>query len=83
MNYKLVFNITGRVLLLEAAAMVPALVVALLYREPAAPFLFAIGLCAVVGGLLSLLRYKKSFFARDGFFTVGLIWVVMGFFMLA
>ena len=69
MNYKLVFNITGRVLLLEAAAMIPALVVALLYREPTAPFLLAIGLCAAVGGLLSLLRYKKSFFARDGFPT--------------
>ena len=80
MNFKLVFNITGKVLLLEAAALVLPLLVALYYREPLRPFLYAILLLAAIGLALSRLPYQKRFFAREGFFAVGLIWVLMGIF---
>ena len=80
MNYNLVLNITGKVLLIESAAMLLPLIVALLYGESALPFLYSAGILLAVGFLLSRLPFKKHFFAREGFFTVGLIWIVMGFF---
>ena len=80
MNYNLVFNLTGKVLLIESAAMILPMAVALLYGESSLPFLYSAGILLAVGFLLNRLPYKKHFFAREGFFTVGLIWVVMGFF---
>jgi len=80
MNFHLVFNITGKVLMLEAASMLLPSLVALLYQESPLPFLYAAAISAGVGFLLSRLPYKKHFFAREGFFAVGLIWVLMGLF---
>ena len=80
MNFHLVFNITGKVLMLEAASMLLPALVALLYQESPLPFLYAAAITAGVGFLLSRLPYKKHFFAREGFFAVGLIWVLMGLF---
>ena len=80
MNFKLVFNLTGKVLLLEGAAMALPLVVAVLYGESPLPFAWSIGIALAAGFLLSRLPYKKHFFAREGFFAVGLIWVLMGLF---
>lgn len=80
MNFHLVFNITGKALLIEGAAMILPLVVALLYGESSLPFLYSIAILLAVGFVLSKLPYKKHFFAREGFFAVGLIWIFMGFF---
>lgn len=80
MNFKLVFNITGRVLMILGAAMLPALAVALYYGEPGSPFLNSILILLAAGFLLSRLPYEKKMFAREGFFTVGLIWLLMGLF---
>ena len=80
MNFHLVFNITGKVLVLEAAAMLLPALVALLYQESPLPFLYAAAIAAGVGFLLGRLPYKKHFYAREGFFAVGLIWILMGFF---
>ena len=49
MNIKLVLKLVGRVLLLEAAALVLPLAVALLYREDLLPFLLSIAIVAAVG----------------------------------
>ena len=78
MNFNLVFNITGKALLIEGAALLLPLTVALLYGESPLPFLYSIGIVLCVGFILSRLPYKKHFFAREGFFAVGLIWVLMG-----
>ena len=78
MNFRLVFKIVGRVLLVEAVAMLLPTGVALLYREDLRPFLLTILLMALTGGALSLLPAKRHFFTRDGFFAVGLIWVITG-----
>ena len=82
MNYKLVLRITGVALLLDAAALVIPLGVALLYRESITPFLWTILLLAVTGlVLLCCFRGSKgSLQARDGFLTVGLIWALFGAF---
>ena len=80
MNFRLVFRLAGKTLLVEAASMLLPLVVALLYQEDPTPFLLAIGITAGVGFLLSLLRSDTRFHAREGFFSAGLIWLLVGLF---
>ena len=80
MNFSLVFKILGRTLLLEGFALLLPTGVALLYGEDIRPFLYTILILLGVGGLLSLLRASRQFFAREGFFTVALTWVMFGVF---
>ncbi len=78
MNLKVVLKIVGRVLLVEAAALVLPLLVGLFYGENPAPFLLTIAIVAALGLGLSSLPAGRDFFAREGFFTVGLIWIITG-----
>ncbi len=78
MNLKLVLKIVGRVLVVEAIALILPLLVALFYREDPVPFLITVAILAVLGLGLSSLPAGRDFFAREGFFTVGLIWVITG-----
>lgn len=80
MNFKLVFKVTGKTLLVEAAAMILPMLVGLIYGESPRPFLLAILITAVVGILLSLIKSDPKLFAREGYFAVGLIWVLFGVF---
>ena len=81
MNFKLVLRITGFTLLIEAAAMLLPMGVALLYGENPIPFLSSILIILAAACVpVFLLKPKKDFFAREGFFTVGLIWVLFGVF---
>lgn len=78
MNLKLVLKLVGRVLLMETAALVIPLVVALLYGEDPIPFLLSIAIVAACGFALSALPAKQQFFTREGFVAVGLIWIFTG-----
>jgi len=78
MNLKLVLKIVGRVLVVEAIALVLPLLVGLFYGEDPLPFLLTIAIVAVLGLGLSSLPAGRDFFAREGFFTVGLIWIITG-----
>ncbi len=81
MNFKLVFRIAGSTLVLEGVCMLLPLFVALLYGEDPTPFLKTILLLMAAGlALWFLLKSDSAFFAREGFFTVGLIWVLFGVF---
>ena len=80
MNYKLIAKLTGRVLLVEAICLLLPMAVAMIYGESLRPFLLSIGIMLAVSVPLSILHSKEHFFARDGFFTVGLIWVLIGVF---
>ena len=65
MNIKLVLKLIGRILLVEAAALVLPLLVALLYREDPAPFLLTIAIVALCGlGLSALPCHNRQFFTR-------------------
>ena len=79
MNLKLVLKIVGLVMLVEAGAMVLPLVVTLLYRENPMPFLMTIALLLAAGLILSRQKTKRQFYNREGYFAVGLIWMVTGF----
>ena len=79
MNFKLILRVVGRVLLVECTAMVPPLVTALLFRESPLPFLLTAALLAGAGLTLSGLHTRdRRFYAREGFFAVGLIWLLIG-----
>lgn len=81
MNLKLVLRITGSTLLIEGAVLVLPLLVTLLYREDPLPFIYTIGILLLIGLPLRLfLKSKPDFYAREGFFTVALIWVLFGVF---
>lgn len=81
MNFKTVFRVAGFTLLVEAAAMLLPMGVALYYGEDPSPFLKTIGIMVVLGMLsVFALRGQRKFFAREGFFSVGLIWVLSGVF---
>lgn len=81
MNYKLIAKTTGTVLLVEAASMIPSLLICLGYGEDPKPFVFSIA--AILMPVLFLTRLKprsNRFMVRDGFVTVSIIWIVMSFF---
>lgn len=78
MNFRLVFKVTGKCLMVEAITMLLPLLVCLIYQEDPSPFLLTIPLVMIVGFLLSLLKSDDHFFPREGFFTVALIWLLMG-----
>lgn len=82
MNYKLVIQILGKILILEAVLMIPALVVALLYGEgDALSFAATMGLLTVVGAIMALCKpERRKMFARDGMMIVSLSWLLLAFF---
>ena len=73
MNFRLVFKLTGKTLLVEAGALLLPLLVCLFYRENPLPFLLSIAMTGAVGLALSLIRSNDHFFPREGFFAVALI----------
>ena len=80
MNFKLVFKVSGRVLIVLALTMLLPLLVTLIYHESPIPFLVSIAITIAVGFFLSLFSASEHFYAREGFFTVGLIWIMIGIF---
>jgi trk system potassium uptake protein TrkH len=81
MNRRMVVFLLGRILLLEAALMIPSVLVGLLYRE-AITWCFLPAMGALV--LLGLFGVKKpkdtAIYAREGFLTVAAAWVLMSVF---
>ncbi|MCR5576441.1 MAG: TrkH family potassium uptake protein [Oscillospiraceae bacterium] len=81
MNYRIVWNVLGKVLLAEALLMLLPLASALIYGESPLPFVLTILPLLAVGGGLSLVKIRKSeLFAREGFVIVGLSWILMSAF---
>lgn len=81
MNYKLMGRFIGKILLVEAAFMVPAMLISLCAKEYDAvwAFFWSIAITAAVAGLLTLLcrKAKKQLYAREGLVCVGLSWIFM------
>lgn len=82
MNYKLVLRVTGFALLLEAACLLPPMLVSIIFHEDPLPFLWSILILLAVGSALSffLRKTSRTLQSRDGFLTVGLIWTLFGVF---
>lgn len=79
MNIKLVFKLLGRILSMEAVVLVLPMAVALIYRESPMPFVWSILIILCIGLPLSFLPTKsKHFHVREGFVSVGLLWLATG-----
>ena len=78
MNRKMVYYMTGRIILLEGALLLVPLLVSLIYQDVGTvPFLITIAICAAVGGALSCFFRKTSqvIFAKEGFLITALAWL--------
>lgn len=79
MNNAIIFYIIGWILNIEAALMVLPGICSLIYGEKSGfAFLITIAICLLFGIPLSLRKPKsKVFFAKEGFISVALGWIVL------
>lgn len=81
MNFKMMGRFIGKILMVEAVFMVPAMLISLWEREDAAVWAFFWSLLAIMaaaGLLLWLCRGSQNkFYAKEGLACVGLSWIVM------
>ena len=80
MNYRMIFNILGKIVCVEAAFMLPAMLIAWFSGDRSGALGFGAAICVslLLGTLFMRLRGRNNrFFARDGFVTVGLTWIVV------
>lgn len=82
MNHKMVRRILGSVLLILAGLMLLPLIAGLCYHESVTNFIISILAAAAAGGALWLSGRtdNHAIFAREGYVSVGLAWVLMGLF---
>lgn len=83
MNKRLVIRLMGRLLLIEAALMIPSLAVSLLYGgKDALAFVYTIGITGVCGLIPALLAKpeRQDLNPKDGLAVAGLSWIVLSFF---
>ncbi len=81
MNYRIVLNILGKVLLVEAVLLLLPMAAALAYHESVTPFLWTMLPLLLTGGAMNCVRPKSNdLFAREGFVIVGLSWLLMSVF---
>ena len=82
MNYRMIGKSIGNLLLVEAACMLPSLLISLIYPESdGAAFAVAIALTTAAGFLLSRLKSNAGgLYARDGFAIVALGWILLSAF---
>ena len=78
MNYRMIINVLGRVLMAIAALMLLPLIVGLCCGESILNFLLTILATGGLGFLMYLIKPKtKKLFAREGFAIVGFSWLLM------
>lgn len=80
MNRRMVLYMLGKVIQLEAALMLPALITSLIYKEECTvDFLVTIAVAVTVGFALSLVfkPSSKVIFAKEGFVIVALCWFAL------
>lgn len=84
MNNKMIAKFIGKILLVEAAFMLPAYGISICRHEDAAAraFFITILLTLLVGGMFVIFTRgaKKGFHAREGLVCVGMSWIVLGLF---
>lgn len=83
MNYKMIKRILGYVMFIEAFCMTLPLICSFVYREPHAfpVWMLCIVICVALGVLLTVGKPKsKQVFAKEGFVTVALSWIVISLF---
>ncbi|MEL7608714.1 MAG: TrkH family potassium uptake protein [Bacillota bacterium] len=83
MNLRAVGIYLGHLLLVEGAFMIPALLIAAYHKESASVYAFLISICILLALGAILARRKRSgtgIYAREGFITVSLGWILISLF---
>ena len=82
MNFSMIKNILGWILIFEACFMLVPLATALIYAEDVyLAFLISIGICLLIGFLFIWKKPKdKTLYSREGFVIVSLSWIVLSIF---
>lgn len=81
MNIRIIFYTIGRVLNLEAAAMLLPLLCSLCFKESVLPFLIAGLITGTIGVLLTLKKPDSfSMYSREGYISVALSWIAISIF---
>ena len=82
MNYRLIGKYTGNILLVEGIFLLPAIAVAMAYREPQSARAIAIAalITLLPGILLSCIRVHRSISMSEGFVICALGWIVLSLF---
>jgi trk system potassium uptake protein TrkH len=82
MNFKMIKNILGWILIFEAAFMALPLLTAAIYKEKVFfSFLISIGICLLIGFLLVCRKPKdRTLYSREGFVIVALSWITLSAF---
>lgn len=81
MNYKMIGTFLGRILLVEAIFLIPALFISVYHSEGSG--IAGIGISIAIIVLLAVLllligkNATRGFFAKEGFVCVGISWIVM------
>ena len=80
MNRKLVFGFLGKLILLEAALMLPSFFISLVYRDgDQTAFLISVGILLAVGLVFTLCfrAEDKNMYTREGLAVAGLGWLTL------
>ena len=78
MNYRMILRTVGFVLSILAALMLLPLIAGVCYGESVSHFAVSIIITGAIGLTLSRLKPRtQDFYAREGFVTVGLVWISM------
>lgn len=78
MNYRMICQVLGRVLILEGLLLILPMIVAICYGESVVPFLITGAVVFATGGMLMLLRPENTeIYAQEGFVCVGLSWILL------
>ena len=83
MNFRVIAKYMGNILQLEGAFMLPAILVALIYKESESilPFILTIVLCEILGFVLVKVKQNdKGIYAKEGYISVALGWIILSFF---
>jgi len=83
LNYKMVLRSLGMILICEAIAMIPSLIVSLIYRDGTTDvFSYTISILLAVGisFAIALKPQNKTIYAKDGFAIVAFGWVMISLF---
>lgn len=78
MNYRLISQVLGRVVAIEAALMLIPMFVSVIYGESVLPFVYTMIIAWAVALLLMQFKPKsRELYALEGFVIVSLAWIVM------
>lgn len=82
MNYRMITNILGWILMFEAGFMLVPIITALVYSETVIwAFLISMGICLLFGFALIWKKPKnKTLYSREGLVIVSLSWIILSIF---